>query len=261
MNVNTQLNKSKPAFNKRPIRYFCFAALIIFISVILFFEYIGIDKTLILNPSWIKKVASGKSIPVLSYHSINDKVSGPADMYVSPETFEKQIKEIKSRGYTPITFNDIKNVETIAKPIIITFDDGYEDNYSNAYPILKKYGFVATIFLVVNYIDKPNYLTISQITKMQDIIDFQSHTMSHHRLTEMDSKKMDYEMSQSKQRLETLLGKDINVIAYPYGDYDKKTMLTAKKHYQFGVSFTHGKYFYGASDNYKIRRIKKTERN
>ena len=224
LNVNKQLNKLKPASNKRPIKYFCLAALIL-ISVILFFEYIGIDETLIVNPSWIKKVATSKSIPVLSYHSINDKVSGSADMYVSPETFEKQIKEIKTRGYTPITFNDIRNVETIDKPIIITFDDGYEDNYSNAYPILKKYGVRATIFLVANYIGKPNYLSISQITKMQDIIDFQSHTLSHHRLTEMDFKKMEYELSQSKQRLEALLGKDINVIAYPYGDYDKKTMI------------------------------------
>lgn len=259
LNIKRQSNKLNQASTKSIIKCICLVVLIMLIPVILFFEYIGIDEAFIRDFSWIKKISASKSIPVLSYHCINDKVSGSSDMYVSPRAFEKHIREIKAKGYTPITFNDIKSMEAIDKPIIITFDDGYEDNYLNAYPILKKYGVRATVFLVVNYIGKPNYLSISQIRKMQDIIDFQSHTMSHHRLTEMDQEKTRYEISQSKKCLETLLGKKIDVIAYPYGNYDKKTIQTAKKYYQFGVSFTNGKYYYGISNNYKIRRIHQTE--
>ncbi len=259
--ANIQLNKLNPTANKGFKKYLWLASALLVASILTtgFFLYIGIDETLIMDLSCIKKIASSKSIPVLSYHCINDKINGSIDMHVSPKAFEKQIKDIIDRGYTPITFADLKNNKTIDKPIIITFDDGYEDNYYNAYPILKKYGVRATIFLVTDFIGKPNCLSLSQITQMKDLIDFQSHTMSHRRLTELGSRELEYELSQSRIKLEALLNKKIDVIAYPYGSYNRNVIARVKKYYSFGVSFTFGKYYYGASDNYKIRRIHKVD--
>ena len=76
------------------------------------------------------------------------------------------------------------------KPVIITFDDGYADNYENAYPILKKYGFKATIFLIYDFTNTyPNYLTWDQIAEMKEsgLIRFESHTMTHANLAELTS--------------------------------------------------------------------------
>lgn len=175
-------------------------------------------------------------------------------MYMSVEKFDKEIKRLKNKGYTPITFNDIENSDVINKPVIVTFDDGYEDNNINAYPILKKYGVKATIFLCANFIGKNNYLSIDQINDMKDIVDFQSHTINHKNLAEIDEKSMEYEIGESKRALEELLGKKIDVIAYPYGSYSKRTIDITKKYYKYGVTFTIGEFYFGVSDNYEIRR-------
>ena len=91
-------------------------------------------------------------IPVLSYHSINDDNS-PLSLKIN--FFENQLKYLKKKGFKTINFNEIDKKEN--KTIIITFDDGYKDILYNALPILKKYNFKATCFLVTNFIGDYNY--------------------------------------------------------------------------------------------------------
>jgi Predicted xylanase/chitin deacetylase len=196
-----------------------------------------------------------KGIPIAAYHCIDDNVWGLKYLFVSPTSFEEQMKFLKRRGYTAITFEDINRINTIKKPFMITFDDGYEDNFTNAYPILKKYGFKATIFMITNAINKPKFLTEQEIRQMQDIIDFQSHTVTHAHLAKLDSAKIEYELSESKNILEKLLNKKVNAIAYPFGSYNNTVIDIAKKYYTYGLTTHFGKFYEDAANEYQIKRM------
>jgi len=109
------------------------------------------------------------SMPILMYHHIRD-FNDPADkigtnLSVSPEKFAKQLDLIKSEGYATITFNDLDTGNIPTKPIILTFDDGYENFYQNAYPELKKREMVGTVFVIINNIGKNEYLNQEEIEK------------------------------------------------------------------------------------------------
>ena len=122
-------------------------------------------------------------VPVLNYHQIND-VDHNA-MTITTKQFEAQMKYLSDNNYTAISPDQlIDHLETGAPlpphPVLITFDDGYKDNYLNAFPILKKYQMTATIFLISDYVSTyEKYLTWDEIALMQrDGIDFESHTSS-----------------------------------------------------------------------------------
>ena len=137
---------------------------------------------------------------------------------------------------------------------MITFDDGYENNYTKAYPILKKYNFKATIFLISERVGTPNHLTIDQMNIMKDLIDFQSHTETHAHLTEISVQQVDNELKNSKIQLETLLNTSISAIAYPYGNYNQQVIDVAKKYYKYGFA-GNGIIFNCNDTDYKIKRI------
>ncbi len=196
-----------------------------------------------------------KGIPILAYHCVDSSIWGDRPMFVSPDNFDRQMRYLRDQGYETITFRDLSQLHSIKKPVLITFDDGYENNYTNAYPILKKYEFKATIFLVADFIDKPKFLKLEEIRKMRDIIDFQSHTMTHRHLAALDPAKIEFELSESKKRLEYLLGKKIDIIAYPYGSYDSSVLDIAKKYYAYGVTTNYGKFVDVPANEYTIKRM------
>lgn len=202
-----------------------------------------------------------KSIPVLMYHCIDKDVWGTPSMFVAPSEFQKQMAYLKNNGYTTITFRDLEHINQIPKPIIITFDDGYKDNYTYAYPILKKYNMKATIFIIVNSLGKGRSLNIDEIHKMEGTIDFQSHTINHSRLGKLGEKNVDYEVSESKKQLEKITGQNIFVIAYPYGSYNSQTIETVKKYYKYGLTVRHGFFIdkQGYND-YQIDRLAVTNK-
>lgn len=166
-------------------------------------------------------------IPVLNYHQINDEAHNA--LTVSTPEFEAQMKYLAENGYHPITTDELADyLETGAalpeKPILITFDDGYIDNYRNAYPILKKYGLKGTIFIITDYLNVyPNYLTWEIAQEMQDsgTIDIQCHTMTHVELSKLGSEEeLRHEALDSKKAIEAHLKKTVHSIAYPCGSYD-----------------------------------------
>jgi peptidoglycan/xylan/chitin deacetylase (PgdA/CDA1 family) len=183
-----------------------------------------------------------KDIPIIAYHCINNKISGYKDMYVSVMQFQSEMKYLHDSGFTPVTFGQLDDLTGIKKPIIITFDDGYEDNYVNAYPILNKYGIKATIFLITDAIGHKGYLKKDEISRMNDLIDFQSHTVHHGNLTKMSMKSIENEIMDSKAELEKLLNKDVTVLAYPNGAYNAKIIAIAKQYYECCI----------ATSNYRI---------
>lgn len=101
---------------------------------------------------WI--LPEGYSVPVLMYHYVTDDVAPLGTqkaLAVSPETMEEYLRYLVDNGYDPIWFEDLEHVDEYDKPVILTFDDGHEDNYSELFPLLKKYNVKATFFVVTDY--------------------------------------------------------------------------------------------------------------
>lgn len=179
--------------------------------------------------------SANQSVPVLNYHQINDRDENA--LTVHTDQFEAQMKYLAEEGYHVITpeemINAWENNEKLPeKPVIITFDDGYADNYRNAFPILQKYNLKATIFLISDYVSTyPNYLTWTQISEMQDsgLIDFESHTLSHEQLDSTSPEDTWNQLDGSKKALEWHLQKEINFLAYPCGSYDEELQQLVKK--------------------------------
>jgi peptidoglycan/xylan/chitin deacetylase (PgdA/CDA1 family) len=234
-----------------------FILILAFLSLsFIFIGYLIIKSTASTAAISIMKDDEINNIPILSYHCIDDKIWGAKSLFVSVKDFEKEMKYLKNNNYTAINFDEIKD-DNILKPVIITFDDGYADNFTKAYPILKKYGLKATIFLISSDIGRKRYLSIPEIKKMSDIIDFEDHTVSHPRLKKLSKIKIDKEMIVSKKAIEAITGKKVYCIAYPYGSYDSRVITIAKKYFKYAVTTRFG-IFHPISpktDYYQIRRI------
>ena len=169
-------------------------------------------------------MCTSPGVPVLNYHQVEDKDGNPLTLYC--DQFDQQMAYLAEEGYHTITLDEMMDAAENGtplpeKPVVITLDDGYVDNYEYAYPILKKYGFKATIFLINDFTGVyPNYLTWEQIREMQDsgLIDFESHTMTHANLSELTSRdELHHEIADSREALSKKLGKKIDYIAYPGG--------------------------------------------
>lgn len=193
-------------------------------------------------------------VPILIYHSISDIPIGLRQLSVSEKDFEKQIRYIKEQGYTPIFFSELKDFKTFKKPVIITFDDGYEDNYSKAYTVLKKYSCKATIFLIANTIDKPGYLSKKEIAEMKGLVSFQSHTLSHHELDKVSNTRLEKELVQSREIISAITEEPVYVLSYPCGAFNGRVLKAAERCYDYAVSTKYG-YYKADSGRFNIHRI------
>lgn len=168
-------------------------------------------------------------VPVLMYHSIAVEEGNPIRMPV--EQFDAEMKYIKDQGYTTLTMKELysyfeNQVAVPEKSIVITLDDGYSDNYTAAFPVLKKYGLKATVFMVTSTIDvNPNCLTSAQIKEMDKAgIQIESHTVTHRDLDSLSYSEQLAELKDSKAALEQLLGRTVDYVAYPTGKYNDDTV-------------------------------------
>ena len=170
---------------------------------------------------------SGKSvkIPILMYHYVEYnkdlKDTIRTSLSVAPHWFEKQLLELKSQGYETISLDELFTTH-VKKPIILTFDDGYRDFYTDAYPLLKKYNMKATIYVISQFLNRPNYLTIDQLKELaaSPLITVGGHTQHHVSLPNVSLNEAKIEIFGSKTDLEKLLGIKINQFAYPYGRFN-----------------------------------------
>lgn len=178
-------------------------------------------------------------LPILMYHHIDYLPSGVSkewqDLTVSPETFEKQMEYLFQQNYQPITFRQFLYFiegggELPEKSLIITFDDGWKNQYTYAFPILKKYNFPATFFIVVNQIGGSLFMDWKQLKDLLNSgMEIGSHTMSHPNLKKLTSSQLIYEIENSKTILEKNLNYRIEVFAYPYGIFDSRIVEAVRK--------------------------------
>ncbi|MFR1991353.1 MAG: polysaccharide deacetylase family protein [Oscillospiraceae bacterium] len=120
-------------------------------------------------------------LPVLMKHAVGDDCWGEESLFVKPEELEKQLQYLSENGYETIFFEDLSHIEQYEKPVLLTFDDGYDDNAETLLPLLRKHGMKATIFLIAGDVGKPHKLTRAQLTELvqSGLVSIQSHGWSH----------------------------------------------------------------------------------
>lgn len=214
-------------------------------------------------------------IPVIMYHRVIQNIdteSGKHGTYVTIKQFRDHLNILKDGGYIPITFKDLSLIPIYKrfekKYIILTFDDGYIDNYTYAFPILKEFGFKAIIYLVsdrtynkwdVDLTDEKTFLMMNlpMLEEMRDsgLIEFGGHTLTHPKLSKLSDSQMKDEIFKDKSHTENKLNIKLNSFAYPYGDLDNRAKkLVSDAGYPFGVATDSGPYCL-SDDLFEIRRI------
>ena len=190
-------------------------------------------------------------IPILMYHAVHvmdPSEASNANLIVDPDLFEAQIKALSKAGYYFLTPEEVykaftENALPAKKVVWLTFDDGNEDFYTIAYPILKKYKAKATNNVITGFVKKGNAgnLTVKQMKEMMAHgMSFQSHTVNHPDLSTTDKATQKVELTDSIDFLENKLNTKVNTIAYPSGRYNQTTLDLAKKTYKLGLTTNEG---------------------
>ena len=221
------------------ILYFVFILLIVFLVFSIRF-------------SWWKKNLSYKYPRVLMYHMISEHLEKNKSKFnrlrVKPKEFEKQLIWLKKNQFKSFTLSELVSLENIPeKSVVITFDDGYEDNFTNAFPLLEKYDFKATIYIVLNRfennwatdkdlneasneLNSEKMLNNEQIRTMikSGLIEIGSHTLDHVNLPKLNKEEKHKQLIQSKKQIEEIFDIKCTSFAYPFGFYDKDSVEIVK---------------------------------
>lgn len=183
-------------------------------------------------------------VPILMYHRI---AHVPGDRNSLPkERFEEQLAYLSAHGYHTISADDLYQYLTAKKPlpkkpVLLTFDDGYVDNYHQALPLLQKYNMQAVVFPIYNWLGKENKwenfgkqltktMTVNELKLWQQAgMDIQPHTASHPFLTQCTDEQLTDELINAKIQFEKLLDKPMPYLCYPYGFFNQKVIDFAQK--------------------------------
>jgi peptidoglycan/xylan/chitin deacetylase (PgdA/CDA1 family) len=180
------------------------------------------------------------TLPILMYHYVRTPPSMVSDwlgykLSVSPADFTTQMDWLSQHGYHPIDFNDVRayfagRQPLPANPVVITFDDGYADLYTTAYPILAAHGFKAVAYIVSGFVGRTPYVSAPQVVQMDNNgIEIASHTVNHADLARSSNASVMRELVDSKRWLEHLLGHPIVDFAYPSGMFNGQVVADVMK--------------------------------
>ena len=196
-------------------------------------------------------------LPILTYHSLD---SSGSVISTAPTIFRQQMAWLHQKGFQTLSLAEAARLVRFGQPFrertcVVTFDDGYESVYREAFPVLQEFGFTATVFLITGYCGKQNswpghvspvgeqpLLSWLQIEEMaRHHIEFGSHTVTHPDLASVARDEAEREMRESKQTIQERLGRDVEVFAYPYGHYAPWTVELAREHFTGACSTVLGK--------------------
>ncbi len=170
-----------------------------------------------------ESVKNAPHVLVLNYHKVDET---PISLSVSPADFAAQLRYLLENDFNVININQFYDGLTGQKElpknaVLITFDDGYKDNYTNAFPILRQLNLPATIFVITDFVGQKNYVTWDDLREMAvGGISVESHTKTHNSLTDLTDEALKEELRASKERIKKELAKDADFLAYPTGAYN-----------------------------------------
>lgn len=215
----------------------------------------------------------GQAIPILTYHSIDDSNSV---ISVSVSKFQSQLSFLRQRGFKTYSLQEmakyIKCGEILPRDgIVITFDDGYQNNYTKAFSILQKYSYTATVFLTSGHCGKINnwrnqhssipqfaMLSWDEVREMCEYgIEFGAHSQKHINLAEVNINLARKEIIESKKDIEKRIHKPVELFSYPYGRFNKEIRNICKNNFKAAISNNPGK-IDTKSDLYALERINVT---
>ena len=205
-----------------------------------------------------------KVVPVLMYHSIS--YNEESSLNVTPENFSRQMEYLSKSGYKVISLDDYveglkNNTKFHPKTVVITFDDGFEDNYLYAFPVLAKHDMPATIFLITGYVDsKKEYLRWDQIKVMLERgIDFGGHTRNNEYLPAItDQDKLRDEIYAPRADIEENTGHEAEYFCYPIGGFNHEVKAVVKEAGYKGACTTNRGTGRFNRDVYELKRVKVT---
>jgi peptidoglycan/xylan/chitin deacetylase (PgdA/CDA1 family) len=179
------------------------------------------------------------AVPVLMYHRISELPPGAGpllrDLTVSPVDFERQVRYLAENGYSILSAGEVERAVRLGEPlpeqaVALTLDDGYEDNFAQAFPILRRYGLDGTLFLVTATVDTMGHVSWRQAQEMLgEGMEFGSHSAHHYDLTLLSLPELDRELIDSRAELERRLETTIRQIAYPAGQYNERVKERARR--------------------------------
>ena len=192
-----------------------------------------------------------RAIPALMYHSISEVPAGwPADLCVAPAVFEEHLQYLKKQGYNVVTAPQamilLKSRQNVMNIVIVTFDDGYENNYTEAFPLLKKYGFRGNFYVVGNDVGKEKnqdgmkkYMSFAQLKEMHDQgMEVGSHSISHDPLTSIKAELLPWEIYQPLNLFYQKMGFWISGIAFPNGAFNDAIIAEIRKYFKYEYGFS-----------------------
>ncbi|GHO92153.1 hypothetical protein KSF_022010 [Reticulibacter mediterranei] len=208
----------------------------------------------------MQKQAQSTIVPILMYHSISQFAAAKFRPFaVSPTAFAEQMSYLHEQGYTPVTATHYIEARTVGgtklpeRPVVITFDDGFADFYTDALPVLQQYGFTATLYVTTAFVGETSrwlrkegeatrpMLTWQQLAEVvQAGIECGGHTHTHPQLDTLSKAAAQHEITHCKKVLEQHLGHEINSFAYPFGYYTALVrQLVAKAGYSSACAVKH----------------------
>ena len=230
--------------------------------------------------SWWRKNISYSYPRVLMYHMISEHLPKNKSKFnrlrVKPNEFEKQLNWLSKNGFQSFTLSELIDLQEVPeKSVVITFDDGYEDNFSKAFPLLKKYGFKATIYIVLNRseqnwatdkdsnqssneLNSEKMLSNEQIKEMLDsgLIEIGSHTLDHVNLPKLSNEEKIRQIKESKEKIEEIFNISCNSFAYPFGFFDKDSIKIVEEiSYSNATTTVNGVFDITKYSNFEIPRI------
>lgn len=201
------------------------------------------------------------TVPIIMYHQVYDAGHRRLDT-VSPERFEWHMAYLKKHRFHVLPLSALVRIVKEGEPlprkiVVISFDDGYENNYRYAFPILKKYQFPATIFMISDFVNVQGYLTTAQLKEMlAHGIEIGSHTRRHVYLPDVSPEERVQEIKGSKARLEEELGVPVGMFSYPTGGFSEEIKQQVREAGYEGACTTNRGYDRLMRDPYEFKRIR-----
>lgn len=205
-------------------------------------------------------IATHPPVSILMYHQVGRFASPKAHRagYCHVRRFAAQMWYLHAFGYSVISleqaYRGLFGQEPLPpRPVVLTFDDGYDNFREYAWPILRRYGFPATVFLIAGHLGKPAYwlddgghsaplMTAQTVRALRrEGVSFGSHSVNHLRLSQLDAAAIRREVFDSKAMLEDVLGEAVPDFCYPYGDYDLRVRdAVIEAGYRLGLTCIRG---------------------